>query len=406
MKVLMINNLYYPNQLGGAERVVQSLAESLVQTGHQVSVACVSPGDVVQTKELNGVTVHYLGVSSSLWPYRSEANPKHVKLLWKTLDSLRVGMVRGLDRLLDREKPDVVHSHNLAGFSVAVWHAAKARRLPLVHNLHDYSLLCARSSMFKSEKNCARQCAGCRLFSFSKRTSSDLVDAVVGVSRFVLERHLQYRFFPCSKQQEVIFNGYESRIQLATGSRQGAVPLRLGYLGRLQPSKGVEWLLGVLQDLPFEAWEIWLAGTGEAGYVEQLKRRYTSSRVHFLGFIPPEELFARIDVLLVPSLWHEPFGRIIIEAYAHGVPVIAAKRGGIPEVVDDGRTGFLFDPDSPSSLPTAIGRYAAEPQLAAQMRPLALQKAEEFSMGRMVDRYLAVYDRARITTSFQTSPLV
>lgn len=398
MKIFMINNLYPPHQIGGTERVVQLLAESLVQRGHRVVVASGAPGRGMQTRQVNGVTVHYLGVSNLLWPYHPEENRKHVKLVWKGLDSLAVGMVPGLEGLLDREKPDLVHSHNLPGFSVAAWKAVKARRLPLVHNLHDYSLLCARSSMFKSE-NCQGQCVPCRLFAFSKRGPSGMVDAVVGVSRFVLERHLEYGFFSRTPQREVIFNTYEARAHVPARTREPAAPLRLGFLGRLQPTKGVEWLLDSLNRLPFEQWELWVAGTGDTRYVDGLRRRYASPRVHFLGFVDPEDLFNRIDALVVPSLWEEPFGMIIIEAYAHGVPVIASMRGGIPEIVDEGRTGLLFDPDSPSSFLAAISQYAGDPRCAAKMGVLALEKAKEFSRQCVVDRYLAVYERTRSACS-------
>jgi glycosyltransferase involved in cell wall biosynthesis len=395
MNIFMVNTLYHPHELGGAERVVKSLAEALVSEGHQVSVATLRPGQGLRTEKLNGVTVHYFGVPGVLWPYYQEANPRHLKLVWKALDSLRKGMAHGLDRLLDREKPDLVHSHNLPGFSVAVWHAAKARRLPLVHNLHDYSLLCARTSMFRSGRNCSRQCAVCRVLSYSKRGPSNSVDAVVGVSRFVLERHTQHGFFARSRSREVIFNSYENPCQPPSHAHEPSRPLRLGYLGRLHPGKGIGWLLEALDSLPSKQWEILLAGSGEARYAAELRRRFASPRVHFLGFVRPEEFFSRIDVLLVPSLLQEPFGRIIIEAYAHGVPVIAADRGGIPEIVDDGRTGYLFRPDSVESLWGAIRKYVEDPSLAARTRLAALGKARDFSTQRMVERYLAVYAPAQ-----------
>jgi len=402
MKILMINNLYHPHVLGGAERVVQLLAESMVERGHRVTVASAAPGHGTQTRQVNGVTAHYLGVPKLLWPYYPGYNPKHVKLIWKGLDSLTVGMVGRLDRLLNREKPDVVHTHNLPGFSVAAWRAVKKRRLPLVHNLHDYSLLCGRSSMFKSE-NCEGQCLGCRLYAVSKKGPSRLVDAVVGVSRFVLERHLQYGFFSGARHQDVIFNSCEPRSDPATRARKVAAPVRLGFLGRLQPTKGLEWLLEALRRSSFEQWELWVAGAGDARYVDDLRRRYASPRVNFLGFVPPEELFRRIDALVVPSLWEEPFGMIIIESYAHGVPVIASRRGGIPEIVEEGRTGFLFDPESPSTFLAAIRKCVDEPECAAQMGTRASEKAKEFSRHRAVDRYLEVYElvRSGVLVSFQ-----
>jgi glycosyltransferase involved in cell wall biosynthesis len=96
-----------------------------------------------------------------------------------------------------------------------------------------------------------------------------------------------------------------------------------------------------------------IAGHGPRGYVAHLTRRYARPGVRFVGFQDPGALLAQVDVLAVPSLFPEPFGRGAIEALAHGVPVLAARTGGLPEVVDES-TGWLFDPHDPGSLARCI----------------------------------------------------
>jgi len=78
-----------------------------------------------------------------------------------------------------------------------------------------------------------------------------------------------------------------------------------------------------------------------------LRKRAEGLPVEFLGYVKPEELFRLIHCLVVSSRWHEPFGRVIIETFACAIPVIASNRGGIPEIVDEGQTGWLYDPDIP-----------------------------------------------------------
>jgi glycosyltransferase involved in cell wall biosynthesis len=110
-----------------------------------------------------------------------------------------------------------------------------------------------------------------------------------------------------------------------------------------------------------------------------------------LGYTKPEDFFRRIDVLVVPSLWHEPFGRVVIEAYAHGVPVIASNRGGLPELVEQAQTGFLFNPNRPDDLTVKLQRCIDKPRIIDDMRPACLRMAKGFLPDVIVEQYLKVY---------------
>jgi glycosyltransferase involved in cell wall biosynthesis len=113
--------------------------------------------------------------------------------------------------------------------------------------------------------------------------------------------------------------------------------------------------------------------------------------VRFLGFTRAEEFYRQLDVLVVPSLWHEPFGMVVIEAFAHGVPVVGSRRGGIPEIVGDGRTGLLFEPDAPGELRDALAALVADPGRAAEMRPRCLERARDFQPDAVIRSYRELY---------------
>lgn len=384
-----MNTLYYPNVFGGAERSVQFLAENLVKAGHNVVVACTVSQQGRHVEKINDVSVHYIGLKNIYWPYNAK-KPKFLKPVWQAIDAYNAGMAQEVAKLIDEEQPDVIHTNNLLGFSVVVWKIAKQKGIPLVHTIRDYYLLCPDSSMFRKGRNCVTPCWKCRLYSLPKYRLSEMVDAVVGNSRFILEKHLQFGYFSRAANH-VIFNAYQTADNPVDVCRDGK--LRIGFIGRLRHVKGIEQLLRAVNLLDANQVEVIVAGSGTERYELKL-RQMGGKHSKFLGFVESQEFFSQIDLLVVPSLWHEPLPRTIFEAYAHGIPVIGSRRGGIPELIDEGRTGFLFDPDNIQDLVEKVKRFVDAPALAVNMRAFCLAKAKDFLPSKIVAQYLAVYNQA------------
>src|SRR6185369_6425608 len=110
--------------------------------------------------------------------------------------------------------------------------------------------------------------------------------------------------------------------------------------------------------------------------------------VRFLGFVDPDEVYRSIDLLVVPSLWEEPLGMIVPEAFMHGVPAVVAGRGGLTEMVEEGRTGIVYEPLEPLGLRQAVDVFLRDRRILDQMRPLVLERAKYFLQGRMQAEYL------------------
>lgn len=395
LKILLLNTLYHPNIIGGAERSTKFLAESLVGKGHDVSVVTLSPGKE-WTQVVNGVRVQYVEVRNLYWPFQEASPHAASKALWHAVDTYNPWMARVLGRILDLERPDVVNTHNIAGFSVAVWHAIKARGLPLVHTMRDQYLLCPRSTMFTNGSACKSQCGTCRLYAFPRMKMTRVVDAVTGISQFIIKKHLRYGCFD-NATQHVIYNGYERPAGVMRSNEAGAHPgpLRFGYLGRLHPSKGVDRLIDAFGRLETADAELWIAGAGRQRDEATLKSLIGERRnVRWMGFVKPESLLSELDVLLVPSIWDEAFGRVVVEAFAFGVPVIGSSRGGIPELVTD-ETGWIFDPDEPGALSTALRRCLQERSKLVTMGASALERSQRFTNEASVRGYLEVYEGVR-----------
>ena len=394
MKILYINTLYAPNNVGGAERVVQSLAEGVARAGHQAVVVSAAAQAGTQTNWVNGVKAYYVGLKNVYWPYEDKRFHPALKAAYHVLDTYNPWMGRAVARILDEEHPDLVHTNNLAGFSSLAWQLVKKRDLPLVHTLHDYYLLCPRSSMFRNGQPCTTQCARCRVFALMRNRLSNHVDVVVGVSRFILERHLEFGYFATTPRRRVTNNGYrkESKESVALPRATWSLPIRFGYIGRFALEKGPKVLLESVSRLTKGTWSLDMAGSKHTLYGRYLRAKYETPSIKFLGYTETEVFFKKVDVLVIPSLWHDPLPTVIIEAYAHGVPVVGSNKGGIPELVEEGRTGFLFDPAQPNDLAVKLQRFIDEPPRLRDMRLACLEKAKDYMSERVIAEYLEVYD--------------
>ena len=404
MQVLLINNLYDPHIWGGAERSVQILAESLAQEGHKAIVISANPKSYTRVNYINNVKVYYIYIRNiySFFKKKSGFNP--LLPLWHFVDTYNLWISKKIGKIIDFEKPDVIHTHNLAGFSVSVWSAVARRKLPLVHTLRDYYLLCPRSTMFQNGKNCATQCWYCWAYSLAKRWLSKHVDIVTGISNHILNQHLLKGYFKKTRSQEVIYNAYQKKDIVDSPHPGKRKKLRLGYLGNLKPAKGVDLLLKAFSNLPMMEYEILLGGKGPDKYVKYLKNSFNFQNIRFLGFVDPKTFFPNIDVLIVPSLWQEPLGRTVLEAYAYGIPVIASNRGGIPEIVDDEKTGFIFDPDYPESLVFLIKQLKEDTALRRRMGRQAKKKSIEFLPEVSLTQYMEAY-RDAISSKKKEKPI-
>ena len=155
----------------------------------------------------------------------------------------------------------------------------------------------------------------------------------------------------------------------------------------------------------------WIAGRplwrGDQRYLRLLKamvaRLGLQRAVRFLGHVPdPHRYLASADVVVLPSVG-EPFGRVIAEAMAAGTPVVASASGAIPEIIDHGDTGLLFEPDRPEHCARAILRLIGEPKLADALAARARNVVQsKFSIERCVSELRRLYDELFLTPSTAT----
>jgi glycosyltransferase involved in cell wall biosynthesis len=362
---------------GGAERYVGDLARMLRDRGHEPFVlSAFPPGGAV---DVPSVSLH-----DSDWrtdPVRRVRNRvgDFAALPWPRLE-----------RAVAAAEPAVVHTGNLPGLGTGLWEAARRLGVPVVHTLHDYYLLCARTSLVRSDgRPCSPHPALCGLRSRRLARWAPVVSQVVAGSTHLLDRH------------RPLFERSQSRVirlpLVAPENRPpppASPPRTLGYLGALEQTKGVRELLAAAPTLAEEGLSVRIAGDGRLrAEVEAAARRGDvayEGRVEGRG---KEAFVAACDVGLVPSTWEEPSGPpyVVCEWLAAGRPVLVSDRGGLAEAVTLGGVMVVE--------PTRDGLVAAARRLlAADEWPRLLGSIPAVSgsddLARWADEHLAVYEAA------------
>lgn len=334
MKILFVNTLYAPFQVGGAEVSVRVMAEQLVASGHHVYVLTL--GYKPSVRKLNGVVVITIKTNNLYHIEQATGQSAYKKLMWHLLDSSNPLYSRGIGKLLDRIKPDVVNTNNIQGFSPHIWKIVKSRGLKLVHTMRDYYLLCHKTSMYSGGRDCEQLCGACKLTYTLKKGYSELPDAYIGISNFILKQHVRFSF-GADKPQHVIANGLASTARLPE-LKSPSAQIVLGFIGKVNEQKGVDFLFEELAVLSREgaSFRLELAGKVLPEYEQKLQEKYAGSfSFTFLGKTAPDAFYRSVDLVIVPSAWNEPFGRIPIEATATGTPVCVADKGGLSELYDE-----------------------------------------------------------------------
>lgn len=218
---------------------------------------------------------------------------------------------------------------------------------------------------------------------------------VAGVSHYVC-RNIESEFRLPPGTALLLYNGVEDAVaEPPPVWRSGDGALILGAVGRCVPEKGFDVLLRSLVDLPDCRLVLLGDGAGRTELVRLADRLGVADRVRFVGWVDqPWTSRWNFDVLVAPSRT-EGFGMAVVEAMQVGIPVVASRVGGLDELIDDGTTGILVEPDDAAALAAAIAKLAADPdghRLMAERARAAI--AHRFDTRAMCRAYVAVFDDA------------
>lgn len=396
MRILFINSLYPPDTGGGAEITLANIVKGMTNRGHTTAVLATHPGKGIKVSTENNTTIYRSGIRNIYWHHPPRAQPSWQRLLWHSIDSYNPLAAYDVNHVINQFKPEIISCHNLPGISVSAWTTAARAGVPSIQLLHDYYSICPKSTLYKESGNCASPCASCKLFRLPHPGISNRIKAVVGVSQAVLDKHLEAGLFSKVPIKKVIYNARTLRSTISP--QRDPESITFGFIGSLTVVKGIDELIQAFIRIAgrnLRKVRLVIGGTGKDNYVNELKQRYGHDiRIEFLGQVNPATFFNQVDITVVPSLWHEPLGMVVPESLGFNVPVIGAKRGGIPEMIKHEINGLLYNPDEPYALDKAMMSLVENQQLLASMKLNAAPSAIRFlNEGRMLDEHEDLYKK-------------
>jgi len=391
-RILHVSSVYPPFVFGGAEKVVEMLAEGQAARGHVVGAAYLTR-DAQPAGTRHGVSVLPQESRNLLWIDDVFASSRPKRTANKLGQLVNYRAAQDFGRAIAAFRPDIVHTHSMVELPPMIWNEIARSSARSVHTLHDYDLICSRASLFRNGRSCETLHASCRITAQWKARFAGRIDAVAAVSAPVLDEHRRHGLFtdlPPSHAR-VVWNGVK-----AAGAQQRPVrtgEIVFGFLGRLVPEKGIEVLLAACRLLPETGWRLRVAGRAQEG--DAAYRAMASGLpVEFLGFADPSAFLQSVDVLVVPSIWREPFGLTVVEAYAQGVPVVGSRLGAIADLVGTVGADWLVTPGDPAALAERMLRIITE-------RRASLPGPDDFAVvlaGVTPDAMFDAYDDLYATT--------
>ncbi|HBE42617.1 MAG TPA: hypothetical protein DDW27_15720 [Bacteroidales bacterium] len=353
IKVLMINNCHY--RRGGADVVYLNTGDLMESRGHDVAYFSTksqynypAPYSEFFVRDIDALKLNFT---------------EQLLFMPRKLYSREAS--RNLKKIIDHFEPDLAHIHLYkGGLTAAILPVLRKREIPTVITLHDYSLLCPRNIMIDGNgKICERCLTATRLNCVYHRCNrKNLYYSIVNYLEFVLNNnifkpknyfkriicvskfnYLKHSSHPLFRDRFLhLYNFYPLLSQSNPNTEKGSYFL---FYGRLAPEKGVMTLINTWKRL---GEEVQLKIIGEGAMSAMIKdeiKKHNLTNIEFLGFRKGEELFRYIrdsSFVLVPSEWYENNPLTIVEAYSSGKPVIGSNIGGIPELIIEEKTGYLF----------------------------------------------------------------
>jgi glycosyltransferase involved in cell wall biosynthesis len=437
VKIIQVPFCFYPDPVGGTEIYVEALSRQLQSQGLDILIA--SPGLINQAYQHHQIPVHRFAVSPQISDLRN---------LYGNGDPLAA---LEFSRILDRERPDLVHLHAFTtGVSLRIVKAAKQRNIPVVFTYHTPTISCQRGTLLRGGTEICNgkldvpTCTRCTLQGlgldrlranligslptvvgkglgslglqggvWTALRMSDLinchqiafhqlmieVDQIVAVCNWVKALLLLNQV--SSDKISMIRQGlcHDRDINITTALAHSTDTLRIVFLGRIDRTKGLHILIEALASITNLPVTLDIYGIIQPGstdpYLNELSNlAKKDSRITFKQSVPSTQVMftlSQYDLLAVPSQLLETGPLVVLEAFAAGIPVIGSRLGGIAELIEDGVNGVLVEPSSIQDWANTITQLCLD---RAQIQELRAGISSPPSMQSVSTQMTSIYRNA------------
>lgn len=394
MKILMVNKFLHPN--GGSETYIFKLGDYLKSIGHEVQYfgmehegRCVSNNAEQYTSDMD---------------FHGGSKLKKLTYPIKTIYSNEAK--KKISIVLDDFKPDVVHINNFNyQLTPSILYAIKdykkkaGKNVKIVFTAHDYQLICPNHMLFNMQNEVCEKCidgsfvnctkGGCIHSSKAKSLIGtieatlynsnkiyDCFDSIICCSEFMKSK---MDTNPIFKDKTVAIHNFIESIEAKDVEKEDYVL----YFGRYSKEKGIETLIS--------AGDLNLVCAGSGDYEDKINECSHIKNVGFKSGEELESLIRKAKCSIYPSIWYENCPFSVMESIMYGTPVVASRIGGIPELVEDGKTGFLFEAGNADEMTKAIKEIIEDDSLANQLAENC-KKVSFDTVEKYCDKLINIYE--------------
>lgn len=393
MKILMVNKFLHPN--GGSETYIFKLGDYLKSIGHEVEYfgmehegRCVSNRAEQYTSNMDFHTGSKL--TALTYPLKTIYSKEAKKKISIVLNDFR---------------PDIVHLNNFNFqltpsiiYAVKNYEKKSGKKVKLIYTAHDYQLVCPNHKMVDNEGSVCEKCIGGNFKSCAKGNCihSSKAKSIVGTAEALLYQKLKtYQYLntiicpsefmkkkldanPYLNGKTIALHNFIDSVEPKESKKEDYVL----YFGRYAKEKGIDTILNA-KNIRFVC-----AGSGELE--SKINKAAHITNVGFQTGTDLESLIRKAKCSVYPSTWYENCPFSVMESIMYGTPVVGADIGGIPELIDDGKTGFLFESGNAEALESAVKKITENEAKAEEMSKNCL-KTRFDTIEEYTEKLLEIY---------------
>ena len=400
MKILLVNKFHWPK--GGSEKYYFELGELLKAHGHEVAYFSMKDEKNVKTEDKE---------------YFVEASDMNSKNVTKALSVIyNKKNKKKVEEALDDFKPDIVHLNNFQRqLSASIINPCIKRHIPIVYTAHDVQAICPAITMMDPDRKPCELCMNGKYSNCIKKKCiknsmlksllgaiegkyyrnhkiyTDKINYIITPSEFYREKFIEDGVNP--NKVQAMHNSIETKdYDIKTKDEEYAL-----YFGRLSREKGVLNLINAFAKL--NCGLLYIAGDGpEKDTIENIiKENKLEKRVKLLGFLNKEqmtEVIRKCKFVVVPSIWYENCPYSVLETLAIGKPIIGSNMGGIPELIEDNKNGYIYQYNDINELSEKMNKLFKDKKIVDRFSKESKKLAKEkYSRDNYYNELMKIYDK-------------